>query len=192
MSFISENKFVWFVIKFLVVFLVLYYGTLAVIGVASPGNYYIPFVDKYLDYVSGIKNLLVWATKGTLYLFGIETKIEPGYLIRIINARGVFIAMDCVGYGVYSFWIAYVIANDNKLKDKIIWIIGGLITLFLINSARITLFLLAINKGWPMPLGFDHHTWFNIFAYMAIFLMMYFFEKGLKKKLIIKNFDDEK
>ena len=178
MNFLLQKNFFLFVAKFLVAFLLLYYGTIAMIGLAAPGGLYIPFVDKYLDYVSGIKNLLLWTTKGILYLFGIQTRIEPGYLIRFINGRGVYIAMDCVGYGVYSFWIAYMFANENPFKKKILWIIGGLILLFLINDIRITLFLVAINKGWPMPLGWDHHTWFNIFAYLAIFLMMYVFEKN--------------
>lgn len=177
MKLIQENKFIWFVIKFLVVFAVLYYGTLAIIGLAAPGEYYSPIIDKYFDYVSGIKNLLIWTTKGALSIFGIKTLIEPNYLIRIVNGRGVYIAMDCVGYGVYSFWIAYMVANDNSFKRKIAWIVGGLVLLFLINDLRITLFLLAINKGWPMPLGIDHHTWFNIFAYSAIAIMIYFFER---------------
>ena len=184
---ISKNKFVWFVIKFLVIFVILYYGTIAVIGVSAPGNYYSPIVEKYFDYVSGLKNLLMWTTQGTLYLFGIPTKIEPHFLVRIVNGRGVYIAMDCVGYGVYSFWVAYVIANDNKLRDKILWVIGGVILLFFINSIRITLFLVAINKGWPMPLGLDHHTWFNIFAYAAIALMMYFFERNNSKMISRKK-----
>jgi hypothetical protein len=38
--------------------------------------------------------------------------------------------------------------------------------------------LVAINRQWAMPLGIDHHTWFNIFAYGAIFGLMFFFEKG--------------
>lgn len=177
MKLIEENKFIWFIIKFLVIFAFLYYGTLAIIGLAAPGGFYIPFVEKYLDYVAGIKNLLMLTTKGILSIFGIKTLFEPNYLIRIVNGRGVYIAMDCVGYGVYSFWIAYMIANDNSFKKKLLWIIGGVILLFFINDIRITLFLLAINKGWAMPLGIDHHTWFNIFAYAAIAIMIYFFEK---------------
>lgn len=183
MSFIRnmrQNKFIWFTLKFLIVFAFLYFGTIAVIGISSPGNYYIPFVDKYLDYVSGIKNMLLYTTKGFLLLFNIKTQFEPNYLIRIIGGRGVYIAMDCVGYGVYSFWIAYVVANDNSLKKKLLWIVTGVAILFLINAIRITLFLVAINKGWPMPLGLDHHTWFNIVAYLAIFILIYKFEKNLK------------
>jgi exosortase/archaeosortase family protein len=88
--------------------------------------------------------------------------------------------MDCVGYGVYSFWIAFVMANKGKLLKKVLWIVFGVLGLWLINVVRITLFLTSINKGWPMPLGIDHHTWFNIFAYLLIFLMIWRYDKSMK------------
>lgn len=118
-----------------------------------------------------------------LSLFHIPTEIEPGFLIRFPRGRGVIIAMDCVGYGVYSFWIAFVAANNGKLLKKIGWISLGLLALWFINTVRITLFLTSLNKGWPMPLGLDHHTWFNIFAYIFIFLMIWLYDKSLKKDL---------
>lgn len=177
-----DKSFLWFLVKFIGLFLLLYYGTLLVIGLAAPGGFYSSFVQQYLDFVSGIKKMLLVGTKFILYLFGISTRIEPGFLIRVVHGRGVFIAMDCVGYGVYSFWIAYVVANQASFAKKLAWVIGGIFLLYLINNIRIALFLLAINKGVSMPLGVDHHTWFNIFAYAAIFIMIYFFEKSIKRK----------
>jgi exosortase/archaeosortase family protein len=144
-------------------------------------------VVKYLDYVSWIKVSLLSATGFNLSLFNIQTHTEPGFLIRINGGRGVIIAMDCVGYGVYSFWIAFVAANSGKFRKKAWWIVLGVSALWLINVVRISLFLVAINRGWPMPLGIDHHTWFNIFAYMFIFIMIWLYDrsgKQSKKKII--------
>ena len=109
---------------------------------------------------------------------------EPGFLIRINGGRGVIIAMDCVGYGVYSFWIAFVAANSGTLWKKIAWIISGLFILWFINVIRITLFLVAINKGWPMPLGIDHHTWFNIAAYGMIFILIWLYDRTSENKIL--------
>jgi exosortase/archaeosortase family protein len=81
---------------------------------------------------------------------------------------------------VYSFWIAFVAANKGRVLKKTLWIVFGLLGLWLINVIRITLFLTAINKGWPMPLGIDHHTWFNIFAYLLIFLMIWFYDRSFR------------
>ena len=153
------------------------------IGIAAPGKLYSPFVESYLDYVKWIKLSLIWATGSILSIFGISTYTIPDFIIRITDGRGVFIAMDCVGYGVYSFWIAFVVANSGSFWRKFSWIIFGVLGLWLINVIRITLFLLAVNRGWPMPLGWDHHTWFNIFAYLLIFIMIWWYDKTGKKSL---------
>ena len=166
--------------KFLGLFLVFYYGTIACIGIAAPGGYYSPFVSEWLDYVSWVKQSLMTGTGWLVGLFGYTTAQEPGFLIRIVGRRGVIIAMDCVGYGVYSFWAAYVIANSGTLLNKTAWVLGGLLSLWTINVGRISLFLVAVNNNRPMPLGIDHHTWFTMVAYAFIFLLMWMHQQQLK------------
>lgn len=158
---------------------------MAIIGLASPVSYYSPFVDKYLDYVSGLKNTLLYGTQFTLSIFQIPTEILPNFAIKIVDGKGVIVAQSCVGFGVYSFWIAFVAANKGVFWRKVKWIALGLLSLWLINVIRITLFLLAVNKGWPMPLGLDHHTWFNIFAYLLIFILIWWYDK--RSKSLEKN-----
>ena len=157
------------------------------IGLAAPGGYYSPFIEHYLDYVSWIKNSLINATAAILSLFHVPTTKEPGFALRITGGRGIIIAMDCVGYGVYSFWIAFVAANTGTWLRKVSWIIAGLLLLWLINVVRITLFLVAINKGWPMPLGIDHHTWFTIAAYAMIFILIWWYDKTSENKILKKT-----
>jgi exosortase/archaeosortase family protein len=164
-------------IRFTAIFCFCYFGTLLVIALASPNGYYSPFVDKYLDYVSWIKLSLINTTRLILSVFGIGAHTEPGFLVRINGGAAVFIAMDCVGYGVYSFWIAFVAANNGTFWKKMKWIVPGVLILWLINVIRITLFLLAINRGWPMPFGIDHHTWFNIVAYLMIFFLIWLYDR---------------
>jgi len=124
---------------------------------------------------------LIHTTGFILSLFHIPTTTDPQWFgINFTGGKGVIIAMDCVGYGVYSFWIAFVAANKGGVLKKTLWIVFGVLGLWLINVIRITLFLTAINKGWPMPLGIDHHTWFNIFAYLLIFLMIWFYDRSFK------------
>lgn len=177
------HPFLIYLLKFAGVFCLCYFGTLAIIGLASPAGNYSPIVEKYFDYVSWIKISLINATACILSLFKTPTHIEPGFLIRITGGRGVIIAMNCVGYGVYSFWIAFVVANTGSFWKKIAWILKGLLILWFINVIRITLFLIAINRGWPTPLGIDHHTWFNIAAYLAIFILIWRYDRSQKKIL---------
>ena len=141
-------------------------------------------MEKYFDYVSWIKNSLINTTAGILSVFNIETVREPGFVLRIKGGRAVVIAMSCVGYGVYSFWIAFVAANSATFRKKAWWIIMGLLILWFINVIRITLLLLAINRGWPMPLGIDHHTWFNIAAYGMIFFLIWVYDKKSGNKIL--------
>jgi exosortase/archaeosortase family protein len=77
--------------------------------------------------------------------------------------------------------VAFVVANKGRWVKKLIWVVGGLLALWFINTVRITLVLVAINKGWPMPLGIDHHTWFNICAYLLIFLMIWLYDRSFKR-----------
>lgn len=175
---ITDKKLWLYLLKFGGIFCLLYYGTLAVIGLAAPGGYHSPFIEKYMDYISFIKISLMWMTGFILSLFSIDTHTEPGYLLRITGARGVIIAMSCVGFGVYSFWAAFVAANRGSWKKKLLTILAGVLALWFINVIRITLFLVAINKDWPMPLGLDHHTWFNIAAYTMILLMIIWYDKS--------------
>ncbi len=131
---------------------------------------------------------MINTTAFILSLFNIHTIKESGYMLRIRGGRGIIIAMSCVGYGVYSFWIAFVAANTGRVWKKIRWIAGGLLVLWTVNVTRITLFLLAINKGWPMPLGIDHHTWFNIAAYTMIIIFIVLYDRSSGNKVIsIKN-----
>lgn len=173
----KNSDFKIFIIKFLAIFAFLYFGTFYWIGFVTPGGYFNEFAAQNLDYVSAIKSSLLFGTKTLLSLFDIQTVEFKNHVIRFVNGKGVRIAYDCVGYGVYSFWIAFVIANKSSVTRKLIWIIIGLFMLWSVNVIRISLFLVSENKNWTMPLGIDHHDWFTIVAYAVIFLMIFAFDK---------------
>ena len=177
----SNKLVITFIQKFLTLFLFFYLGTKLIIGLTYKNGIYVKFIDDYFNYVSWIKTSLIYGAQIIAESFGYLTFREQNYTLRIANGRGVIISQGCVGYGVMSFWIAFVLANKTKIKKKIIWSLIGLTIIWLINSIRIGLFLVSINKGWKIPLGIDHHTWFNIFAYIGIFILIYFFEKSIQK-----------
>jgi exosortase/archaeosortase family protein len=180
----TEKKFIHFAVIFITLFLVCYYGTLFLTGLAVPGGRYSPFVEKYLNVAAWLRSSLLIASKFLLSMFGIETIRINEYVIRKVGGSGVRIVYACLGFGVMSFWFAYIVANIASLQKKMIWVSGGLFFLWVLNVVRISLVLVAGNKGWHFPFGWDHHTWFNIVAYLAIFAMIYFFEKSLKKDFI--------
>lgn len=178
MNTISQKNLYLFVIKFIALFLIFYYASKAVIGLSSPEDHYSPFISHYLNYVNGIRHTLIWGAKIVAHFFGYQTVEGSDFLIKVAGGKGVRVNNSCVGYGILSFWAAFVIAVKLPFYRKLIWTLGGLLLIWLINVIRIGLFLVSVNRDWPMPLGLDHHTWFNILAYTAIFIMLYFFDKS--------------
>ena len=177
----SNKAIIIYLLKFASVFCVLYFGTTTIIGLSTPDNYYSPFVANYLDYVSLLRSSFLFACKGLMSVLNYQTTITNKYTLYINHANGIRMVYTCLAYGIMSFWVAFVIANKDTFKRKIIWIFAGLLMVWCINVLRLTLVLVAMYKHWPMPLGFDHHTWFNIVAYGFIFLLIYFYDRSTTK-----------
>jgi len=176
------KQFLSFVFKFIFLFLLFYYGTKAVIALSATEGHYNQFVADHLDYVSMIKRSLIWGTRLLLSFFHIDTYQVDPFIVRIKDGVGVRIAHGCVGYGVDSFWLAYVLANSWKVKMKAKLIVIGLFVLWLINVLRISLLLVTIQHNKSMPLGLDHHTWFNIISYGLILLFLFLSENRIVRR----------
>lgn len=177
----AYKQFLLYSIKFLAVFAVVYFGTIAWIGLAAPGNYYCSFIDHHLDYITWLRNSLLQGSKYLLSLFNYQSQIPDAYSLQIVNGKAVHIGYDCIGYGVMSFWLAFIIANKGTWIRKLLWITAGLIIIWLINITRISMMLVALNKNKTLPFKLDNHTFFNILAYIAIFIMIFIYDKQSKK-----------
>ena len=160
---------------------------MAVIGLSAPGGYYSSFIHNYLDFVTWLRYSLVHGSGLLLSLFDYPTYHASDFVLKVKNGFGVSIEYDCVGYGVMSFWIAFIVANKGSLAKKIKWIAGGLFLIWCINVIRISMVLVAANRHWKFPLGLDHHTWFNMAAYILIFIMIFFYDRSSKEKLTTQN-----
>jgi exosortase/archaeosortase family protein len=153
------------------------------IGITTPGSYYSTFAAAYLDYISLLRSALLHSSKALLSILGYDTYLKGAFTLKLLDGRGVRMVYSCLGYGIMSFWIAFIVANKGKLFKKARWIGGGLVLIFFINVARISLMLIAIKHHWNSPFGLDNHTLFTIAAYTAIFTMIYFFDRAEKKQL---------
>jgi exosortase/archaeosortase family protein len=175
--------FLIYLLKFIGAFCIIYFGTEAVIGISAPGKYYSPFIHNYLDYISWLRASLLHGSEALLTLSGYPAYLSSKYQLRI-DGTGVRIVYSCLGYGIMSFWLALIFANKGTFTKKLLWMIGGLLCVWLINIARICMMLLVTHKHSEMPLGIDHHTWFNIASYVLIFILMYFFDRSQKTPAI--------
>lgn len=174
-----KKELIVYLLKFGGTFVFLYFGTLGIIGLSTPENNHSPFVADYLNYVDLLRLFLLKGAKLALSLFGYTSNLEGSYVLRLSEGTGIRMVYSCIGYGVMSFWTAFVIANKGKFGKKSVWIIGGLLVLSFINILRICILLVAGAKKAALPFGWDHHTFFNIAAYAAIFSMIYFYDRSL-------------
>jgi exosortase/archaeosortase family protein len=181
----NKNKlsvFWQFVLKFILLFLFIYYSFVSIIAITAPGGFYLPLIDHYFNLIAWLKSSLIYGSAFMLNLFGYETYQLDNFILRIVNGKGVRIAHDCAGHGILSFWMAYTLSIKIPKSRKIFWLLAGAFILWYINVLRISLLILALNKNWGMPMGIDHHTWFNIFSYLFIFALIFFLEKDINKK----------
>ena len=174
------REYIIFIAKFIGVFCLFYFGSLAIIGLSAPVGLYSPFVAKYLNCIDWMRASLMLGSKGFLSLLGYATYFPDKYNIYMVNGTGVRMVYSCIGYGVMSFWAAFVIANSGSVVKKIKWLFSGWLVIWVINVIRLSLLVIALNKGWDMPLDIDHHTWFNIAAYLMIFVLIYFYDRSSK------------
>ena len=182
--FFKNNEFTTYLVKFIGIFCVLYFGTKALIGLVSPGGYYVAFLDQYFNYISWLRASLLYAIKLLFTLTDFSVYNKNIYTIGIENGSGIHIVYSCLGYGVMSFWSAFVLANAGSKKKKASWLLLGLLIIWSINVLRLSIFMLSNNNHWQIPFGLDHHNLFTVFAYGGIFIMMYFFDRSGKE---IKN-----
>jgi exosortase/archaeosortase family protein len=172
-----KKSFLTYSITFILIFCVLYYGTIAMIGITTEGGYYNKFAANYLNYIAGLRWILLHASKIVLSTIGFDVYLKDIYTIRQVDGAGVHVGYDCIGYGVLFFWVAFIIANNGSIFKKIKWIAGGLFLIECVNIIRISLMVIAVNKKWVLPFNLDNHTLYNIVAYLVVFSMIYFFDK---------------
>ena len=164
-------------LKFIGAFCILYFGTKAIIGLTVPGGYYSLFVSRYLDYPALLRSSLLNGTRLMVAVFGFDAYVKDAWHVTIVNGRGVRLVFACLGYGLLSFWAAFIFANSGTLLKKAAWILAGCGIIWLINVGRISLVLVAANQRWQLPLTLEQHTLYNIIVYLFIFIMMWLFKK---------------
>ncbi|MEO5892443.1 MAG: hypothetical protein ABIQ31_19495 [Ferruginibacter sp.] len=184
---IPKNPYLLYLVKFIGAFCILYFGTKAIIGLAAPGHYYSEFVHSYLNYPALLRKTLLYGAKTMLLVVGYQSYTPDTYHLQLVGGRSVRMVYSCLGIGILSFWTAFIFANKGSFKKKLVWITGGLLLIWLINITRVALFLLSFNKKLYMPFKMDNHTFFNIGAYIAIFIMIWRYDRYTKSKLQTAN-----
>jgi exosortase/archaeosortase family protein len=171
------NKFrksLFFVVKLIVLYLIFYGLSLALIGVSSPaGKLYIPFIAENLNLVEGYRMFLLHSSGLFARLFGYETALLPPYTLAVGNS-GVTLVYSCMGYGLMSVWLALILAYPMDWKRKGLAVVGGLVLINLLNILRIGGLAMLYSEGNTELFNWiDHHTLFNSVVYIVLAIYFY-------------------
>jgi exosortase/archaeosortase family protein len=183
MKTLLSKPLVIYLFKFGGLFSLFYFGTLLIIGLCSKENLYSPFVSTYLDFITPLRRSILQSAEYILKFFGHSTIWSDQYTLGLKDGRSVRMVYSCIGYGVLSFWAAFILANPKGLKVTIIWLVCGWALLWALNVLRIFFLLLAINNNSGVKFEIDHHTFYNIIAYCCIFLMIFFYDRSRRRGL---------
>ena len=96
----------------------------------------------------------------------------------------------CLGMGLMSFWLSFVIADRASVKRKAIWCVTGVSAIWFINCCRVALLLMAFENNWKVNEYANHHTIFNIVAYALLLILIYFYMKSGKKIIEKRHFNN--
>ena len=168
--------------KFLVLLLGLYYFNIFYLGITSPnGRVYSAYLEEHLNYISWISASILHVSDLIVWFFGIDAHVENFQDLKSSSGAWVSVWLPCLGLGIISFWIAFVISHRGSWKRKLLWSIGGVMLIWFINCWRIAFLLLALDRQWYLDTYVDHHTLFNIIAYSAIGMLVYMYSKSNTK-----------
>lgn len=166
-----------FVVKLLVLYLIFSQANVFMNGVVTEGGMYNAFLAKHLNYVQGVRTALIVPAVWVIKLFGFYA-FHNQTDVLIVNGPYLQVNYDCIGLGVMSFLFAFVIAFPAKLKPKMRLLVFGLILIYVLNVLRIAGLgiLLTIFKSQQENFVY-HHEIFNVFLYICLFLLIYFWIK---------------
>ncbi len=161
----------------MLIFLVLFYGTYAFIGLSEKGGYYIGWLHA-IDYVSFYRTLLLRSAAHWLGVFGDYALVEGRFMLNVEGNLRIQLIYQCLGIGVNAFWVAFVVADPlSSIKRKLIWVIGGMALIALLNIARIVILAKALFYHWPLLAKLEHHTVYNYGLYGVVLVMVVLYKK---------------
>lgn len=163
-----------FIFLFLVLFLLFYYFNVWFFSVTIPGADYNAFLDHHLNYIEALRWVLLNSSTGLLNLLGF-TAICNNYQLLVAGHSTIEVVYSCLGIGVISFFTAFVLAYPKAWKSKIIFLIGGILVIELLNVIRFMLLVLYWDSADTTII--DHHTIFNVIIYIIIIISLYFWVK---------------
>ena len=180
-----KNKAIKFSITFIVLFLAFYYFNIGFLSITSPlSKNYMPFIADNFNYIKLLRHTLLHITSFLLNCAGFATVMNDFEMI-VAGHGGIRVAYSCLGFGLMSFFTAFILAYPKEFKLKAIFLISGLLVIQLLNILRLA--LVALFWGKKAQYIVDHHIIFNTIIYALIGIALYFWVTADDRKKHAKN-----
>lgn len=177
----GKNKSLWrdsyvkFIISFIGIYLGLYFFNIIYIGITSKGGIYIPFLDENINYIKWWRTFSIESSAKILRWMG-HTVLTGSTQLKVVDRFGFTLIYSCLGYGIMSAFTAFCISFPSPFKYRWGFMVTGLVFIQLLNTIRFVFLSLYWDKHNPL-LPIDHHDLFNIFIYMILIAICYFWIK---------------
>jgi exosortase/archaeosortase family protein len=163
----NSSKMVFsFASNFLMLFIAFYGSNILFIGITSPGGMYVPWLAENINYIQAWRTFDLQLTAAMLHTLGYLTTSD-GFTLAVAGQAGFKLVYSCLGYGLMSFFAAFVIAWPEARLRKVTMLLSGLATIQALNLIR----FLCISIYWKPTFKsywLDHHTIFNIILYACV------------------------
>jgi len=181
----EHHSVIKFAFKFVSSFVFLYGFHLAYMGLCAPGGLYISFLDEHLNYIKVWRTGCITSTQALLKYFGYQV-ITTDITLKVEHHAGFRLIYSCLGYGVMSYFIAFVIAFPKPLRSKLLFLFTGLILIQGLNILRLT-YIAIYWRSEDWLFGLDHHDLFNCGLYVILGLLMSIWLYFPTKRLLHAN-----
>jgi len=176
------DPYVRFVVSFIGLYFFLYYFNILYIGITAKGGMYVPFLDKYLNYIDWWRTFSLGASAKILKWLDYSVLLNETQL-RVVGRYGISLVYECLGYGIMSVFTSFCLTFPSPFKHRFLFMLAGLIVIQFLNIWRFILLVLYWNRSAPL-FGMDHHDIFNIFIYTILIIGCYLWIRHSSK---IKN-----
>ncbi|MBD1392915.1 exosortase Y [Mucilaginibacter glaciei] len=168
-----------FVITFLFLFGLFYGFYIFYLSLTAPGGkFYSHFLDTHLNFIAWLRYILIESSAAILNVLGYQTKTSITQML-VVGHNIINVGYDCLGFGVMSFFTAFVIAYPGQLNPKLYFYGVGLISIQVLNLARYI--LLALYWKHTTVYISDHHTIYNLITYLLVGVSIYFYTQHQSK-----------
>ena len=138
------------------------------------GTFDSAYYRAHIHLIENYRQFLLWCNQAFYALWHVPTN-RFGEVVQIVGGyMGIRLNNGCLGLGVLSIWIAFVLSYPLPRNKRIAAFFFGSILLILINIARllILLYIYSHNIGANYP-WIDQHFVFNVVSYGFILGMGY-------------------